>query len=41
MPTERDALDETAEKASNLRAIFEILSYIHPPLAERIESPLC
>ena len=48
MPTERDALDETAEKASNLRAIFEILSYIHvdaardnyKELAQRIEFAL-
>lgn len=48
METEIDANDDAAERASNLRAIFEILSYIHADalkdnykeLADRIEFAL-
>jgi len=48
METEIDANDDAAERASNLRAIFEILSYIHTDalkdnykeLADRIEFAL-
>ncbi len=48
METVIDATDDAAERASNLRAIFEILSYIHADalkdnykeLADRIEFAL-